>query len=133
MAAIRQACCLLLMEAARLGVASAQQKRDVVAQVMREQFNTPEAELAAMIDTARRPEDRLTSYYNQVMLINKCFNPARKARFIEQLWRVAMGDGAIDVYEDNVVRTLVELLYVPHNDFTLANNRVQAHIVTQLN
>jgi uncharacterized tellurite resistance protein B-like protein len=133
MAAIQQACCLLLMEVARLNAANAQQKRDVVARVMREQFNTPEAELAAMIDSAARPENRLTSYYDQVTLINERFDPARKARFIEQLWRVAMGDGAIDVYEDNVVRTLAELLYVPHNDFILAKNRVQTRIATQPN
>jgi uncharacterized tellurite resistance protein B-like protein len=131
MAAIRQACCRLLMEVARLDAANARQKRDVVAQAMREQFNMPEAELEAMIDTAGRPENRLTAYYDQVKLINERFDPARKALFIEQLWRVAMVDGDIDMYEDNVVRKLSELLYVPHSDFILAKNRVQARIAPQ--
>ncbi len=132
LAAIQQACCQLLMEVARIDAANAQQKRDVVAQVMREQFNIPEAELAAMIDTAGRPENRLTAYYDQVKLLNERFDPARKTLFIEQLWRVAMVDGDIDVYEDSVVRKLSELLYVSHNDFILAKNRVQARITPQL-
>jgi uncharacterized tellurite resistance protein B-like protein len=133
MAALQQACCQLLMEAARIGDGKAQQKRAAVAQVMQEQFGIPEDELAAMIDTAERPENRLTSYYAQVTLINKGFDPARKARFIEQLLRVTMADGDIDMYEDNLVRTLADLLYVSHSDFILAKNRVRAQVVPQLN
>ncbi len=133
MAALQQACCQLLMEAARLSEANTQQKRAVVAQVMREQFTIQEADLTAMMDTAGRPENRLTSYYDQVTQINKGFGPARKARFIEQLWRVAMADGNIDMYEDQLVRTLAELLYVPHTDFILAKNRVQAGVAPQMN
>ncbi len=133
LAALQQACCQLLMEAARLDEANAQQKRAVVAEVMREQFSIPEADLAAMIDAGGRPENRLTAYYDQVTLINKGFDPARKARFIEQLWRVTVADGDIDMYEDQLVRTLAELLYVPHTDFILAKNRVQAQVIPQLN
>lgn len=126
MAAVQLACCQLLMEVARLEEANALQKRELVAQVMREQFDLPEAELAAMIDVAGRPEGQLTSYFEPVTRINGYFDLARKARFIEQLWRVAMVDGSIDVYEDHLVRKLSDLMYVPHNDFILAKNRVQA-------
>ena len=132
LAAIQQACCRLLMEVARLDEANAPQKRDVVAQAMQEQFDMPDAELAAMIDAAGRPENRPTSYFDSVTPINERFDPARKARFIEQLWRVAMVDGDIDMYEDHLVRKLSDLLYVSHNDFILAKNRVQARVATQL-
>jgi uncharacterized tellurite resistance protein B-like protein len=132
MTAIQQACCLLLMEVARLDAANAEQKRDMAAYAMRAQFDLPEADLAAMIDAASRPENRPTSYFDSVKLINRRFDPARKARFVEQLWRIAMVDGDIDMYEDHLVRKLADLLYVPHNDFILAKNRVQARIVTQL-
>ena len=133
MAAIQQACCLLLMEVARLDAANARQKRDVVAQAMREQFDMPDAELAAPIDAAGRPENRPTAYFDSVTPINERFDPARKAHFVEQLWRVAMVDGAIDMYEDHLVRKLSDLLYVSHNDFILAKNRVRARLATQLN
>ena len=92
----------------------------------------PDGELAAMIDNAGRPENRLTSYFDPVKLINGRFDPSRKARFIEQLWRVAMMDGDIDMYEDSLVRTLADLLYVSHSDFILAKHRVRARIIPQL-
>lgn len=133
MAAIQQACCQLLMEVARLDAANTEQKRDLVAEVMREQFNMPEAELDALIVAASRSENQLTSYFDSVKLINGSFDLSRKARFIEQLWRVAMVDGNIDMYEDHLVRKLSDLLYVPHNDFILAKNRIQARIATQMN
>lgn len=133
MDAVQQACCQLLMEVARLDAANAQQKREVAAQAMRDQFDMPQPEVAAMIEAAARPENQPTSYFDSVKLLNGRFDPARKARFIEQLWRVAMVDGDIDMYEDHLVRKLSDLLYVPHNDFILAKNRVQARIATQLN
>ena len=131
MAAIQQACCALLMEVARLDASTAEQKRKLVAQAMREQFSMPDGELAAMIDNAGRPENRLTSYYDPVKVINGRFDLSRKARFIEQLWRVAMMDGDIDMYEDSLVRTLADLLYVSHSDFILAKHRVRTQIIPQ--
>lgn len=130
--ATRQAYCMLLMEVARLEPTNAQQKRDLVAQVMREQFGMPDAELAATMSTADRSENRLTSYFEPVKLIKGGFDLPGKTRFVEQLWRVAMVDGDIDMYEDHLVRKLADLLYVPHKDFILAKNRVQARIATQL-
>jgi len=46
-------------------------------------------------------------------------------QFIELLWRVAIADGTIDMYEDQLVRKLADLLYVSHADFILAKRRVQ--------
>ncbi|MCP5278386.1 MAG: TerB family tellurite resistance protein [Thiobacillus sp.] len=130
--AVQQACCQLLMEAARLEEANGQQKRKLVAQVMRDQFDMPEAEVAAMIEAATRRENLPTSYFDAVKLINSRFDLARKVHFVEQLWRVAMVDGDIDMYEVHLVRKLADLLYVPHNDFILAKNRVRASVETQV-
>ncbi len=131
MGAVQQACCQLLMEAARLEETNGSQKRELVAQVMAEQFDMPQAEIEVLIEAASLRENQLTSYFDSARLINSHFDLARKARFIEQLWRVAMVDGDIDMYEVHLVRKLADLLYVPHNDFILAKNRVQAQINTE--
>ena len=98
---------------------------------MREQFGLADEDLLPMIESAGLLENRPTSYFKPALLINKRFGPARKAQFIEQLWRVAMVDGNIDMYEDHLVRKLSDLLYVPHADFILAKNRVQGSIEAQ--
>ncbi len=129
--ALQRACCVLFMEVARLDAANADKKREIVAQGMREQFGLPDEELLPMIENAGLLENRLTSYFKPVLLINKRFGPARKTQFIEQLWRVAMVDGNIDMYEDHLVRKLSDLLYVPHTDFILAKNRVLGNVEAQ--
>lgn len=129
--ALREACCVLLMEVARLDDAHAERKRQMVAQGLREQFELADQELRSMIDHAGRHENRPTSYFKSIRLLNQGFDLARKAHFVEQLWRVAMVDGNIDRYEDHLVRKLSDLLYVPHADFILAKNRVQAGLATQ--
>lgn len=123
--ALQTACCGLLMEVARLESPDAERKRDAVAQTMHEQFGIAGEELDGLVANTARPDNRLTSYYRQVMLINKRYAPYQKAQFIERLWRVAIADGEIDMYEDQLIRTLADLLYVPHADFILAKHRVQ--------
>jgi uncharacterized tellurite resistance protein B-like protein len=123
--ALQNAGCGLLTEVARLDDEGVVQKREAVSRVMQELFGLAADELAPMIENAGRRENRLVSYYRPVALLNKNFSPQRKAQFIECLWRVAMADGKIDMYEDQLVRKLADLLYVAHNDFILARHRVQ--------
>ena len=78
-----------------------------------------------MIASASGQENRLTSYYKPVALINQRYTYQQKTGFVELLWRVAMADGTIDMYEEHLVRKLADLLYVAHNDFILAKLRVQ--------
>ena len=123
--ALQNAGCGLLMEVARLDDEGVGQKREAVSRAMQELFGLAADEPVPMIENAGRRENRLVSYYRPVALLNKNFSPQRKAQFIECLWRVAMADGKIDMYEDQLVRKLADLLYVAHNDFILARHRVQ--------
>jgi uncharacterized tellurite resistance protein B-like protein len=91
---------------------------------MCDQFALREDEPAAMIENAEKRENRLTSYYSPVALINARCSPSEKVALVEQLWRVAAADGQVDPYEDDLVRKLSDLLYVEHTDFILAKHRV---------
>ncbi len=123
--ALQRACCGLLTEVARLDSAGAQGKRKAVLLAMRELFDIRDEEIETMIESAGRQENRLTSYFRPVALINKRYPYEKKSRFVELLWRVAVADGNIDMYEDQVVRKLADLLYVSHSDFILAKRRVE--------
>ena len=125
-ASLQNACCSLLMEIARLDEAGSASKREAVSRAMRELFELAPDEVAPMIANAARQENRLVSYFRPVALINKRFAPQRKVQFIEWLWRIAMADGSIDMYEEQLVRKLADLLYVEHSDFILARHRVRS-------
>ncbi|MHB8668746.1 MAG: tellurite resistance TerB family protein [Burkholderiales bacterium] len=124
--ALQAACCGLLMEVARLDSPAGDRKRKAVSQAMWREFGIPSEELAPMLKDIERPENRLTSYFKPVDLINKGFAPEQKVQLIERLWSVALADGGIDMYEEQLIRKLADLLYVPHADFILAKHRVQS-------
>ncbi|MFA5914469.1 MAG: TerB family tellurite resistance protein [Burkholderiales bacterium] len=123
---LQSACCGLLMEIARLDSAGTEKKRKAVAHAMQELFELAQEDLLPLIANAGREENRLTSYFKPVALINRHFAAERKAQLIECLWRIAIADGKIDMYEEQLVRKLADLLYVPHSDFILAKHRVQS-------
>jgi len=124
-AALQNACCRLLMELARLESAGAGRKREVVVRAMKGLFAVEDENLAPMVDAAGDRKNRLTSYFKPVALINKRFSAPQKAQFMEWLWRVALADGKIDMYEDHLMRKFADLLYVPHIDFIMAKHRAQ--------
>ena len=123
--ALQSACCGLMMEVARLDAADAEAKRAAIARALQDLLGIPQQELQPLIANAARQENRLTSYFRPVALLNKHFALERRTQLIEHLWRIANADGKIDAYEDQLVRKLADLLYVPHSDFILAKRRVE--------
>lgn len=81
----------------------------------------------ALLQYAGRPENRPTSYFRIVSLLNREMSPTDKIKLIEQMWRVAQIDNEIDMYEDHIVRKIADLLYVPHREFIAAKHRAKNH------
>jgi uncharacterized tellurite resistance protein B-like protein len=79
----------------------------------------------ALLDEAGRKVGRLSSYFPQVSVINRCFEMHQRLRFVEHMWRVAYADGGLDPYEDHLVRKISHLLYVPHVQCMLARQRAR--------
>jgi uncharacterized tellurite resistance protein B-like protein len=94
--------------------------------LVKEHFNITDGGAAALVRDLSRPENRYTSYYEPVALINKFYSAQQKVDLIRQLWQVAFADGEADPYEDHYVRKIAELIYVSHTDFIGAKLEVQA-------
>ena len=123
--AFRSAYCGLLLEVARLASPHPELKRAAATQAMKEMFPLDDAQLAALTAPGAGTGNGYTSYYEPIALINGQCSASQRVRFVEQLWRVAYADGEIDMYEDQLVRKLSDLLYVAHADFILAKHRVR--------
>jgi len=44
-------------------------------------------------------------------------SPQHKIKLIDQLWKIAYADKALDKYKEQVIRRITELIYVSHSDF----------------
>ena len=100
-------------------------EKQMILNVLQQQFLLSSEQ---SIDLYRLAEDEIkaaTDYHQFTRLIAKAFEQPQKIQLIENLWRVAFADNQLDKYEENMVRKIADLIYVPHKDFIQAKHRVQ--------
>lgn len=86
-------------------------------------FGLTDAEALALLDEAG--SQRLTSYFDPASIIKRLLSLEQRTVLIENLWRVAFADTALDVYEDQFVRKIAHLIYVPNTESMLARQRAR--------
>jgi uncharacterized tellurite resistance protein B-like protein len=123
-AALRRAAAALLLEMTHIDDEAAPVERETVFALVRGCFNLDRAEAEALLACAEREREASTDYFQFTSLINDHFDPERKARLVEALWRVAYADARLSKYEEYLVRKVSDLLYVPHRVFINARHRV---------
>jgi uncharacterized tellurite resistance protein B-like protein len=86
-------------------------------------FGLPDIEARALLDEAGL--QRLTSYFDPASTIKRLLSIEQRIVLVENLWRVAFADGELDVYEDQLVRKIADLLYVSNTECMLARQRAK--------
>lgn len=90
---------------------------------VRQKFGLDPGETEELLRLAREELESSVSYYEFTSLIHENFDPSRKARIIEMMWRVAAADGNVDKHQDALIRKIAGLLYLPHRDYVAAKMR----------
>ena len=86
-------------------------------------FELDPAASARLYREAERHADDATSLYEFTRLINDHFELTEKENLVELLWFVAFADGALDKYEEHLVRRVADLVHVSHGAFIRAKHR----------
>lgn len=114
---LQLAAAALLIELARADYRNDEREQQTIADAVRGTFDLDDETVAELVEDARRHADGATSLYEFTSQINQHFGEAEKIELVRQLWRVAYADGALDKYEDHLIRKISELLYVSHSQF----------------
>jgi uncharacterized tellurite resistance protein B-like protein len=115
----------LLFEMTRMDGVQSSDDLSAIQSALRALFKMSATRAAELAQQASAPSNRLISYFEAVSLINRHFDQERKIELIEQLWRLAYADTALDLSEDHLVRKLSDLMYVPHVQCMLARQRAR--------
>ena len=121
---LRMAVAALLHEMMRIDAKQTLQERQTAVAGLVGMFGLPEPEASALLEEAGA--QRLTSYFNPASTIKDMLSLEQRCILVENLWRVAFADGELDVYEDQFVRKIADLIYVPNTQCMLARQRVRA-------
>lgn len=92
-------------------------------------FGLPEPEAKAMLLEAG--SQRLTSYFDPASTIKRLLSLDQRTILVENLWRVAFADTELDVYEDQFVRKIADLIYVPNTECMLARQRAKSAVTEE--
>ena len=121
--ACRIAGAALLVEMSRADHEVTPVERGAIERALRHVFALDSVAADELYREAERHADDATSLYEFTRLINDHFQPAEKENLVELLWFVAYADGALDKYEEHLVRRVADLIYVSHGVFIRTKHR----------
>ncbi len=92
-------------------------ERNEIATALQQRFALSEAGAYQLIDRATTAVDSAHDLYQFTSRIIKGYPIEERTSIIRELWRVAMADGHVDVYEEQLIRRIAELVGVEHRLF----------------
>jgi uncharacterized tellurite resistance protein B-like protein len=83
-------------------------------------FKLSSDEVEALIEEAKTATDKAMDMHQFTSLIIDHFSTDERIDILKELWLVAMADGEIDAYEEQLIRRAAKLIGVYHNEFIQA-------------
>lgn len=114
----------LLVEAAHSKGDFDERERGVIARSLERRLNLSPADARKLLTAGEREADRSVELSHFTRIINERLSFEQRVDLIEMLWEVAYADGALDEYEDTLLRRIGGLIYVPDRERGLARQRV---------
>ena len=110
--ALRMATAILMIDVARADYDFDEQEFDRVLRLCESHFHLSPDEAAELVNAANEKAEDLVSVHEFTQLLHKNLDEHDKARIVELLWKIAYADGRLDKFEDSLVLSIGDLLYV---------------------
>jgi len=85
-----------------------------------QRFGLTHEEICTLMDEAKQAQADATDLHQFTSLINQQFSTEERIDFLKDLWQVAMADGHVDPYEEQLIRRIAGLVGVYHDEFIQA-------------
>lgn len=113
----------LLLEVGRVDGLRDEEELAATRQALAEVFGLADAETEELMRLADAEAREASSDHDFTRLIHAAYGPEEKTAMLERMWRVAWADGFIDPYEEQMLRKVADLLYLPHAAYIEAKLR----------
>ena len=107
----------LLIEVARADYGFDPREQLALTQALTRIFGLSRAEIDTLLALAEAEAHAATSSYAFTRLVNDEYSDQEKSELLRAMWSVAFADGAVDKYEEHLIRKIAGLIYVPHREF----------------
>ncbi len=103
----------------------------MITTLLENSFGLSSSEAKELFILAKQEVAEATSLYQFTGLVNEHFSAMEKFNLLTQTWQVALADGTLDKYEENLIRRLADLLHISHSRFMKAKSLAKAAVSDQ--
>ena len=83
-------------------------------------FSLSSDEVHELVEKAKKEQEEATDMHRFTSQIIKHYSTEERIEFLKELWQIAMSDGHVDPYEEQLIRRTAELIGVYHREFIQA-------------
>ncbi len=115
----------LLIETARADFSSDTTEQEALEQLLSSALQLGKQQVHELVLAAQINVDDAISLFEFTRVINDHYSAKEKFQLIKAMWTVAYADGNLDKYEEQLIRQVADLTYVPHKDYI--RSKLAAH------
>jgi len=110
----------LMVEIMRIDDKLEDAEHSAIMLVIEQRFGLSGNEIHALIEKARKAVDQAFDMHQFTSAIVKGFSTEERIVIITELWSIAMADGYVDPYEEQLIRRIADLLGIHHRQYIKA-------------
>src|SRR5262245_5159353 len=120
----RVAAAALLVHVATVDHGLTEQGRTTLHDLLKQRFALDDAATGELIDAAVAADRDAIDLYHFTSLINRTLDDDARRRLIEMMWEMALSDGRVSEFEDNILWRVADLINVSQRERIEIRRRV---------
>ena len=112
-----KACSALLIEVAFADKVFDESEISSLTTSLKEIYNLEHETINELVSDAEKTVNESTSLYEYTRVVNDEFSYNDKLVLLSRIWKLAFADGALDKYEEHLIRKISDLIHISHSDF----------------
>jgi uncharacterized tellurite resistance protein B-like protein len=110
----------LMVEIMRMDDKLEDAEHSAIMLAIEQRFGLSENEIHVLIEQARKEVDQALDMHQFTSAVVKGFPTEERIDILTELWSVAMADGHVDPYEEQLIRRIADLLGIHHRQYIKA-------------
>ena len=116
---------ILLLEVARTDHEIEEVEVERIKMLVKDKFNLSTEATQVLMDEADDTINDIIDFHQFTSLLNQHFDLDQKCRLVQYMWEIALADGNLDAYEDQIIRKVADLMYLRHSELLSARERAK--------
>lgn len=112
----RIAAAALLVHAMSVDGVTTEAETDTLRSLLQARFDLDDAATRELIAQATAADRESVDLYSFTSLLNRALDDQGRRRVVAMLWEMALADGRVNEFEDNLIWRVADLLHVPSRE-----------------